>query len=406
LEWGGHWHHPDRPHLQFSTTSSRSGFVTARFGSGQIVRIPAGGGGKLYVRFIVPAAEVTAEKKIFSYGCFMILADEAVNAATVTDIGLDSLRNAVPNLIANGNFRFWSRDDSNGDPTDPDAFSTITYPMSSDSPFAADGWQFTSVAFPALNGTVSRRGLSRDVVESGEDNVSDTCLYWEGSAGTAGSLASNILEYRAPVPPGADGSRVTFAMSFRASQSSVVRIAVALYEITEQKTLRLQAAATEVSAYATSGDLIVTSDTAINSRTVAVGFLVYLTQTTGESWAALYGARGAVGTFPQLPYNEPINATDILRKYYERGRVYVAGDMIEGQTIGTAIQFGARKHTVLGTIEAQVIPEADSNRSLNVGTSAYDATADGLVVSAQVQSSGSVRIDEDFEAFVRYGAAS
>jgi hypothetical protein len=86
--------------------------------------------------------------------------------------------------------------------------------------------------------------------------------------------------------------------------------------------------------------------------------------------------------------------------------VYVAGDMIEGQTIGTAIQFGARKHTVLGTIEAQVIPEADSNRSLNVGTSAYDATADGLVVSAQVQSSGSVRIDEDFEAFVRYGAAS
>ncbi len=389
--------------FKFSTSSSRGGFVAARYSSGQVVRIPAGGGGQLFVQFIVPPEAVLAGAAIYSFGCFMVLDDAVISVGTVADIGLDALKNSVTNLIANGSFRFWSRDDINGDPTDPDAFAEIVYAAAADQPFAADGWQFTSFTFPANDGSVRRRGLSRDVVQTGEENVSDTCLYWAGAPGASGSLGTNALEYRTPLPPGSNGQRITFALSFRASAASVVRIGVVLYEITDQKTLVIQSAPTEIGSVSSSGDLTVTSAVSVNNRTVAVGFIVYLGQTTGESWAALWNARAAVGSFRQLPYTEAPNATDILRKYYERGRVFVAGNMIEGQTIGASVQFGAKKHTVLGSVEAQVIAQSDSNRSLNVDASAYDATADGVVVTAQVVASGEVRIDEDFEAFVRYG---
>jgi len=389
--------------MQFSTTSSRSGFVVARFSSGRIVRIPAGGGGSLFIKFIIPAAEVAAGKKIFSYGCFMRLIDEAANVATIADVGLDSLRNSVPNLIANGNFKIWSRDDINGDPVDPDTLNEIAYAVSEDLPFAADGWQFTNFSFPALTGSVARRGLSRDVIETEEENVRDTCLYWEGSAGSSGALGVNTLEYRVPIPPDSEGQRLTFALNFRASQSSVVRVAIAFYELTEQKVLRLQDTPVEVGAFSTSGELLVVSDRAINNRTAAIGFLIYLSQTTGESWAALWGARAALGVFRILPYTEEVLSADILRKYYERGRVYASGNMIEGQTIGTSVQFGSKKHSVLGNVTAQVISQSDSNRSLNVGASNYDTSLDGVVVTATVQSSGLVRIDEDFEVFVTYG---
>lgn len=391
--------------IKFSTTSSTGGFVAARYRSGEVVRIPAGGGGRLFLQFTVPAEAVAAGAAIFSYGCFMTLDESVVSAGTVADIGLDALKNAVTNLIANGNFRYWSRDDINGDPTDPDAFAEIAYAASEDQPFAADGWQFTSFTFPANDGSVRRRGLSRDIIETGEENVSDTCLYWAGSAGAAGSLGTNTLEYRTPVPPGSSGQRITFACSFRASAAAVVRIGIVMYEVTEQKTLVIQSAPTEVSPASSRGDLIVTSDVAVNNRTVAVGFRIYLGQTTGESWAALWNARAAVGSFRQLAYTEAPNATDLLRKYYERGRVFVAGNMLEGQTIGTAVQFGAKKHTVFGDVEAQVIAQSDSNRSLNIDASAYAATADGVVVTSQVLASGAVRIDEDFEAFVRYASA-
>lgn len=392
--------------MRFSTTSPYSGFVSARVKANSIVRIPVGGGSQLFVQFIIPvsAFEDVGTPKIYSYGCYMVLDENVVNSNTISDVGIDSLKNSVPNLIANGNFRHWSRDDVNGNPTDVDAQVEIGYALSEDTPFAADGWQFTQLAFSSASGQIKRVGLSKDILQTGQDNVNDTALYWEGVGGSVGALGTNIMEYRVPVPPGSEGRRVTFSTRFSVSSISVLQVGIALYELTPQKTLRLQGSATVVAASVTSGDVSVISDLAINERTFAIGFLVYLNQGTGTTTAALWNARAAIGEFRSLPYNEAVNATDLLRKYYERGKAYISNNVVEGQEVGIGVQFGAKKFTGLGDLEAQTIPESDSNRSLNVNTPVYDVTPDGLVVTAQAVSSGVARIDVDFESFIRYVA--
>lgn len=389
--------------IRFSTTSPYSGFVSARSSPNEIVRIPSGGGSQLYVQFIIPAAAFAGGQvpKIYSYGCLMVLNENVVNVNTVSDVGIDSLKNSVPNLIANGNFRHWSRDDINGNPTDVDSQVDIVYPSDADNPFAADGWQFTQFTFEAESGQIRRKGLTNEVLGGSVSNPSDTALYWEGSAGT-GALGTNVLEYRVPVPPASSGRRVTFGCSYLVNSISNIAIGIALYELTPQGTLQIQNVITPVAASVVQGDLLAVSDLAINERTFAIGFLVYLTQGTGTTSVALWNARAAIGEFRTLPYNEEVNATDILRKYYERGRIFISNNTTEGQQIGTSIQFGAKKHTGLGTLVAQTIAEADSDRSLNVDAPVYDPTPDGVTVTANSTSGGLARIDVDFESFIKY----
>lgn len=391
--------------VRFSTTSAFSGFVSARSRPNSIVRIPVGGGSQLYIQFIVPVSAFEAgTPKIFSYGCFMVLNENVVNANTVSDVGIDSLKNAVPNLIANGNFRHWSRDDVNGNPTDPDSQVEIAYPLDEDNPFAADGWQFTKLeaGFGSESGQIKRVGLSKDVLQAGLDNANDTALRWEGTGGAAGTLKTNTLEYRTKVAPGTQGRRVTFAMRYRVNSIAVISIGVALYERTPQGTLRLQGNVTQAGASVVQGDLSVISELAINERTFAIGFLVFFNQGTGTTTADIWNARAAIGEFRSLPYNEPVDATDILRKYYERGKAFISNNVVEGQQIGTGVQFGSRKVTGIGELEAQTVDQSDSNRSLNVNTPVYDVTADGIVVTAEAVSNGTAKIDVDFEAFLRY----
>jgi len=388
--------------MKFSTTSKYSGFSTATFNSGTIVRIPAGGAMRLYVKFVIPAEAFAdaATLRLRSFGCFLSLNSEALSQNTLADVGLDTLQLAVPNLIANGNFRIWSRDDADGNTPDPDAKTEIAYEVSAEQPFAADGWQFTTLSFPARNGRVSRLGLTQDILASGDANYGDTALWWEGSGGSGGGL--NVLEYRTQVPANSDGHRVTFAVKYKLSSVSALSIGVALYEMTEEKTLRLQAAPTIVSPVTVRGDLIAVSDIAINERTHAVAFLIQLRQTAGDSSAALWNARAAIGEYRALRYTEAVGAADLLRKYYERGRLFVAGSVQEGTMFGGSVQFGAKKLAGLGELSARTIQRSDSNRSLNLGDPAYDVTADGLVATATATSAGGARLDVDFEAFVTY----
>lgn len=390
--------------IQFSTTGSYSGFVSARVRPNTIVRVPSGGAARLYLRFIVPTAAFTDGRtpQIFAYGCFMVVDESVLNANTLSDVGVVELKNAVPNLIANGNYRYWSRDDVNGNPTDPDGTATIAYPVSADSPFAADGWQFVEFGFAAADGQVKRVGLSADVLGADIDNAADTALEWRGEGGAG---ATNVLEYRVPVPAGAIGRRFTFAVSYRANSIAAIGVGIALYERTAQKTLRLQGAVARAAAATATGELTVQSGSAAGESTYCIGLRVYLTQTAGESRVWLWNARAAVGEFRTLPYNEAANATDLLRKYYERGRIYAAQNAAEGDVVGASTQFGAKKHVGLGELTAQVVPFPDSNRSVNVADPSFEATAEGLVVTAPAVSAGAVRLDLDFEAFVRYATA-
>ena len=389
--------------IQFSTSGPYSGFSSYTVRPNSIVRVPGGGATKLYVRFVIPFRAFLNSPTLYSFGAFFNLNEDVLNSKTVSEVNLDALKYSIPNLIANGNFRFWSRDDINGNTPDVDTQVDISYPSSNDYPFAADGWQFTQWGFDAHSAQISRVGLSKDVFETGVDNTSDTALFWEGAAAASPSTSPNRLEYRIPVPPGSNGQRITFSTSFKSNATGILQIGIALYELAPEKKLRYQNFGPSYASHSgTTGTSVVVSNTQVNEKTVAVGFIVEFSQRTAKTEVALWNAMAAVGEFRSLPYNEAQDATDILRKYYERGRVLVGTTVVEGDTLGTSVQFGAKKHTVLGPLEAQTISESDSNRSVNVGGLVYDVDANGLAVTAEAISGGIAKIDADFEAFIRY----
>lgn len=390
--------------MKFSTAGRFTGFSAAVFAPNTIVRVPSGGAVRLHLQFVVPAAAFAAGAvpRLRSFGCFFRLNSDSLSPNTVADVGLDTLQAAVPNLIANGDFRYWSRDDADGNTPDPAAQLEIAYASTAEAPFAADGWQFTTFAFPARSSRIYRRGLTQDVLAAGPGNFGDTALVWEGAGGAGG--ATNVLEYRVPLPASSVGRRVTFAVRHKLSSIAALSIGVALYERTAEGSLRLQAAPTVVAPSAVRGDLLVVSDVAVNERTHAAAFLLLFRQTAGDSSVAVWNARAAVGEYRNLLYTESPNATDVLRKYYERGRLFASGRVLEGDPFGGSVQFGARKFESLGALEAATIRRSDSDRSLNLATVVYEATAHGLVATASATSSGSVRLDVDFEAAVRYAA--
>jgi len=390
--------------IKFSTSGPYGGFPTYEVMPNTIFRIPAGGGSKLYIRFVIPRLAFSSSvPTMYSFGAFFNLNEDVLNAGTISDVSLDSLKYSIPNLIANGNFRFWSRDDINGNTPDVDSQIEIMYPISADKPFSADGWQFTQWNYESETGQISRVGLSRDVFETGVSNTNDTALQWSGVGATTPAGSPNRLEYRIPVPPGTGGQRITFSLNFHTGTAGVMRIGIALYELATDKKLKYQnLRPTYTTPTGTSGTAVVVSETQVNERTVCVGFLVEFYQQSASTTVNIWRAMAAVGEFRTLPYNETTDATDILRKYYERGRVLVGTTVVEGDTLGTSVQFGAKKHTVLGPLEAQTISESDSNRSVNVGALVYDVDANGLAVTAEAISGGIAKIDADFEAFIRY----
>ena len=383
-----------------STTSASQGFTATKSGMGSILRIPSGPASKVFIKFTIPASALTAGSsvKIFSYGVFLGLDDRALQAVKEEDSNVRA--QSAPNLIANGNFRYWSRNDSSGNTPNPDVQSAISYSVSESSPYAADGWQFTQFAY---QGSVGRVGLSKDVVAASSiTNPGDTALSWSGDGG---GTATNILEYRVPVPAGLD-QFITFGCRYKSNIVGNVSVAVVLYERSASGGLVAQGEVKRSSAITSEGDLIATSSIAVSEATVAAGFRVYLTQATGATQVYLWNARAAYGVFRQLPYSEPVGSLDLLRQYYERGRLYSTTTADEADTIGVSTQFGGRKLSVLGDVRGQVVPGASANRSLNISVPSVTVDRDSLLVAASVISTGLVRVDVDFEAFVHYTTAS
>lgn len=385
-------------YFRYSTSSPTAGFSSPLFTPGQIVRIPAGEVQKLYLKFYVPAEYVNRANgcNIFSFGCYLRLNQQVVNTATVSDVGIRSLKNAVPNMIANGNFRYWSRNDINGAVPNPDASEEIVYQISDTRPYGADGWQFISLGATSVNNTISRVSIQADVIGSGVGT--DTGMYWEIGPNQSSTNISE-MEYRAPISGAEAGKRVTFSISYRASASNLVAANIAIYRITPTGGVNRDMSSAVV-APSSSGRLIVRSNTTIPVDALAIGFVVQFIDRTGN--VTLYNATGALGDFASIDYTEPLNAGDILRKYYERGRIVAAGNTLEGQQVAATVQFGAQKFTQLGALYGEVVAGSAYNRSFNVSAPVFDVTRDGMTVVASSLSNGLAKVDLDFESYIRY----
>jgi hypothetical protein len=401
----------DIPNLSFeySTVSKYSGFTNQAFTPNAIITIPAGGGNRLYIRFTVPkdAFVINDTQKIFSYGAYINLDPETLNQRVIAELGVTNLLHSIPNLISNGNFRWWSRNDENDIEPDSDSPSTIQYAVSVDEAdidagndvFAADGWQFTKIQYEGASRNVRRVIYSGDALSAGITDAVDTCLYWEGAGGDQGLV--NYLEYRVPVVAEMQGQKITFAIDYKASSREAIGVAIGFYSRDETGEFTLLQR-DEKGATTAEGTLLIESSIAIAENVYAVGLIVILRQTTGDSEVFVRNARAATGSFTRLPYTYDPNARTKLLPYYERGRVIAAARVLEGDDVSAGAQFGAVKHIGLskdGALIAREVSGTEANRSQNVDQITLTATAQGLVVNGRAISSGFVKLDLEWEVF-------
>jgi len=404
----------DVPNLSFdySTVSKYSGFTNQGFSANTIITIPAGGGNRLYVRFRIPkdAFVLNTIQKIFSYGAYLNLDPETLNQRVIAELGVTNLLHSIPNLISNGNFRWWSRNDENELEPDSDNPADIQYAVSVDEAdidagtdvFAADGWQFTKIQFEGASRNIRRVVYSEAALSAGISDAIDTALYWEGKGGDPGFV--NHLEYRIPVTAEMQGQKITFAIDYKATAREAIGVGIGFYSRDETGTFTL-IQRDEKGATTADGTLLIESSLAISENTYAVGLIVILRQTTGDSEVYVRNARAAMGSYSRLPYTYDPYARTRLLPYYERGRVISSGRVLEGDDVSACAQFGAVKHVGLSKDAALIAREVsgdESNRSQNVDQITLTATPQGLVVTGRAISSGFVKLDLEWEVFPQF----
>lgn len=398
--------------FDWSVSSKTSGFTGNDHDFGVIYRVTPSAGTRFYLKFNIPLAAITPGtiRKIRSYGALLNLSGSNQNAGSLLSSGFDAVRTSINNLIANGDFRLWSRRDQAGNVPDVNAQDTIDYPFLTDTAdaardqvFAADGWQWTKREFEATDGVVSRVILSKDVVPVAaiSDVARDTALQFRGIGGATISQV-NELEYRVPVEGSMLGERITFALNMIVSPSPIyASIGIQFYTRTSSGTLALQGARKTAAPRSASATVAVTSDDTITAATAFVGFIV--TMKGGISQAVLSRACAVIGAVQEVLFTRPQNAEELVRKIYERGSAFVAGAAgASGQAVGVAVQLGAVKSTVLGELVAQVQPFATASQSESVSSLAVTSDGHSLRVEGTASSAGPIRIDLDWEVGVRY----
>jgi hypothetical protein len=399
--------------FDYSMSSAFSGFTGKEYELDSIVEIP-GGASQLYIRFIIPKESFTAAgdvKKLFGYAILMQLDYDMLNEQTISGLGIDSLENSIQNLIANGDFRIWSRPLPDGSDPNIDGREKISYPIRPDGfaekedIFAGDGWQFTRLEFPADDAEISRIIWSRDVIGSLDENTIDTGLEWLGqAAGTGPSGKLNYLEYRVPSLPEYAGNKVTFAFDHLSTPREALGIRLVLYSRDDAGNLGI-IDSVESGPLQPEGTLIVTSNLEITDQVYAAGFIIVLYQTNALSTVYVRRARAAIGEYRVLPFTRSIDAEDAVRKYYERGQAFASGNVEEGEEIGTGIQFGSKKSLGLSENE-ELRVRSLRDRSVNIVRTDFQGSRDGFVVRAPSATSGLAVIDTDWEGTVIYPESS
>jgi hypothetical protein len=383
--------------FQYSTSSANSGFTTTKYSLNEIERIPLSGARKLYLKFVVPPDGFSSGvAQVFSYGVLINLDNSIPNTISLTELGISELGKSVQNLIANGDFYYWSQDDTDGNKPDLASQDTLTFSLSStnDDVLLADGWQMTSFTVPAVGEMVER------IILSTSDNSSNTALRYKGAVNSTASGGSSVAEYRIPRSAELLGQHITFAIEYTTSAAASLGIGIAQYTRTD--TGVVLKTKDEQFTSGTSGEVVVNTTTTIGPDVEQIGLYLIFLDIATDTEHVINHARAAVGTYASLPYSMVMPASSVLRQYYERGRVYLATTTDEGAQVGVSSHFGSRKATELGTLVVQTTTATDSNRSTNVGELLYSEDEHGLVVLAEAASTGFTVVDVDWEAYVRY----
>lgn len=377
----------------YSVSSPTAGFTTTPVSPGAIVRIPGVGATKLYIRFIIPAGAFTPDglAKINSYGIFLGLSDAAMNAVSITELGIDAVKSSVPNLIANGDFYYWSVNTTLEALPDLSSKDEQFFRANADNPLLADGWQITNIGSAFKNEAVSR------IIRSSAENAATTAM----KLVTAGSsTGGNItIEYRIPAASELVGKPITFSMGYLAETPSSLSIGIATYTRTSDGLE--QGDKTQTSAILNSGDLIVTL-TAVGENVDQISFFVTIAASSTEEEYTIFNARAAVGVFGFLNYSKVMAAPAILPQYYERGRAFLAQKTTTGAKLGISAQFGTPKSDELGELIARTVETSASDRSANITGLTYDTNKFGVILSSTAAGADEAVIDVDWEAYVRY----
>lgn len=376
--------------LQFyySGSSANGGFNTTLLAPNTTVRAAGQGIRKLFLKFVIPASAFasTQQIKINSFGVLFELSDSSYNTLSLNSLGLLAFSKAVPNLIANGDFYYWSKNKTDGSRLALNSQSEETFPLKAASPVLADGWMVTSFGFTPSGETVSR------IIRDSAPYSVTTAVKIVGDTGTG----SMVLEYRIPASQELVGKQLTFAIGYESSTASSVSIGIAQFKRGDNG-LEVSARSGAVGT-STEGEIVVNS-TVIAETTEQVSFYVVLST---PATYTLYNARAAAGYYNKLEYNQVMDARSILRQYYERGRLFNAVRSTTGGLVGASTQFGTPKAEELGTLTIQLADESTSNRSTGVGELTLDATIDGVVVTTTSTSNGDITVDCDWECFVTY----
>ncbi len=379
--------------FDYSVTSATGGFTGNRYYPGDIVKIGSDTASALFIKFYVPGEEFVAKSYtyIYSFGALINRDDENSNLLSISSLGITELSKSVDNLIHNGDFYYWSKNTLAGKAANLMSKDELEFPISTEAPQAADGWQFTHI-----NGSFDSNSIKRGI---GIGTRKTTALRLQFAQNpNATDTQPTTLEYRIPRGTELSGEKLTFAFDHFTSAAAAVTIGVAQLRRTDAGLITVSKDEQLVTTF--SGTAHITSSS-VGSEIDVISFYVKFNPNVPVSFS-MWGARAAVGTFPTLPFSYVKDAALISRAYHERGQFYLATTAQASAVVGASSQFGTSKYLELGDLVTQTVPSAASDRSKNISNVSYSADRDSITVSASASSDAAFILQTDWEAFVKY----
>ena len=377
----------------YSTVSPITGFTTEQYRPGELIRVPGGTAQRLYIKFLIPSAEFfnSARTSLFSYGVLMNLDNSGKSALSISELGIGDLTESVPNLIANGDFYFWTKGTVQGRPVEPESRALAYFAVSEESPYLADGWQFTEI-----NASLGSSSVGRTTVSS-VDGTS-TALYLDLTPDNAGTGSdTTVMEYRIPRAAALTNNRLTFGADFDIADGASVTIGIAQFRRTASGLVKV---ATDTrTVVRTKGTTSVTTQAGVSSEADIVSFYMTFANTVTGT---IRHARAAVGAFGILPNTYVADAEAVLTAYAERGTFFQTGYAAAGGVFGGGVQFGVPKRTDLGTLEAGSTESATASQTSNADNVTFSADRFGLIVSATAAATANISLQADWNAFIKY----
>ena len=381
--------------FDYSTVSPLSGFTGDRYAPGELINLSNTFATKLYLKLYIPGSEfaVADFTSIFSYGVLLNFDGQSTNGFSIEELGLRELKSNVENLIANGDFYYWSRNTSKGKAPDLLSSAALEFNVSEENPTLADGWQLTNINSDFSTGAVRR------IFDSQPNSPTAIQLQYTGIDNSQDS-APTVLEYRIPRGRSLSGNRLTFAINARATVLNSVTIGIGQYQRVNGELILVES--DEKTLTEGSATLTVQTAAAVAASTEVVSFYIKMSGGGVGQVVTFSEARAAVGAFAELPFTYSTNAASQLQSYFERGRFYAAGAADVGTIVGSSTQFGAPKHLELGDLVTQTGASVTSDRSSNVNNITYTGDRSTITASGTASSASAFILQTEWEAFVKY----